>query len=59
MAKTTDKKGRLKWRTIIIPFSTVQFRVSFLLVLLAVGAVLILLYLQLLSPKAQARRLIA
>jgi ferric-dicitrate binding protein FerR (iron transport regulator) len=59
MAKTTDKKGRLKWRTIIIPFSTVQFWVSFLLVLLAVGAVLILLYLQLLSPKAQARRLIA
>jgi len=60
MAKKTDKKkGRLKWRTIIIPFSTVQFWVSFLMVLLAVGAVVVLLYLQLLSPKAQARRLIA
>lgn len=59
MAKKTEKKGRLKWRTIIIPFSTVQFWVSFLLVLLAIGAVLVLLYLQILSPKAQARRLIA
>ncbi len=60
MAKKTEKKrGRLKWRTIIIPFSTVQFWVSFLLVLFAISAVTSLLYLQLLSPKAQARRLIA
>jgi ferric-dicitrate binding protein FerR (iron transport regulator) len=58
VAKKKKKEGRLKWRTIIIPFSTVQFWVSFLVVLLVVATVLTLLYYQFLSPKAQARRLI-
>ena len=59
-AKSSQKKqGRLKWRTIIIPFSTLQFWVSFLLVFLAVGAVATFLYLQLLSPRAHARQLIS
>lgn len=60
MAKKRKKKreGRLKWKTIIIPFSTVQFWVSFLMVFLTVVAVITLLYFQFFSPKAQARRLI-
>lgn len=52
------QEGRLKWRTVIIPFSTVQFWISFFVVLLSVATVLALLYYQFLSPKAQARRLI-
>ncbi|GBE14528.1 fecR protein [bacterium BMS3Abin14] len=53
------KQGRLKWRTIIIPFSTLQFWVSFLLVLLAVGALAAFIYLQFLSPRAHAGQLIS
>ncbi len=60
MVKSARKKqGRLKWRTIIIPFSTLQFWVSFLLVFLAVCTLATFIYLQLLSPKAQARQLIS
>ena len=51
-------KGRLKWWTIIIPFSTLQFWVNFFIVLAVLGALLTGGYYQFLSPKAQARRLI-
>ena len=51
--------GRLKWRTIIIPFSTLQFWVNFFIVLAVLGTVMVGVYYQFLSPKAQARRLIA
>lgn len=56
--KDLQQGGRVRWRTIIIPFSTVQFWVSFLMVMLALAVVMGLLYYQFFSPKAQARRLI-
>jgi hypothetical protein len=51
--------GRFKWKTIVIPFSTVQFWVNFFIVLGILAVALIIAYFQFLSPKAQARRLIA
>jgi ferric-dicitrate binding protein FerR (iron transport regulator) len=48
-----------KWKTVVIPFSTLQFWVNFLIVLGVLCAVMIGVYYQFLSPKAQARRLIA
>ncbi|MDF1536814.1 MAG: FecR domain-containing protein [bacterium] len=58
--RETDRTGaRLKWKTVIIPFSTLQFWVNFLIVLGVLCAVMIGVYYQFLSPKAQARRLIA
>jgi len=54
-----ETKGRFKWRTIVIPFSTLQFWINFLIVMAVIAAVLIGVYYQFLSPKAQARRLIA
>jgi hypothetical protein len=53
------KSGRLKWRTIIIPFSTLQFWVNFFIVLAIIGAIMVGIYYQFLSPKAQARKLIS
>ncbi|UCG37821.1 MAG: FecR domain-containing protein [bacterium] len=55
----TQPGGRLKWRTVIIPFSTLQFWVNFLIVVAVIGAILVGVYYQFLSPKAQARRLIS
>ncbi len=54
------KKGRrlFFWRTIIIPFSTLQFWLSFLLVLLVLTGAFAVFYFQFLSPKAQADRMI-
>jgi hypothetical protein len=57
--KGTGRSGRLKWRTIIIPFSTLQFWVNFFIVLVVIGAVLVGIYYQFLSPQAQARKLIS
>lgn len=54
-----QEKGRFKWRTIVIPFSTLQFWINFMIVLAVICAVLVGVYFQFLSPKAQARRLIA
>jgi hypothetical protein len=54
-----QEKGRFKWRTIVIPFSTLQFWVNFMIVLVVICAVIVGVYYQFLSPKAQARRLIA
>ncbi len=60
MAKTPKKeKGRFKWRTIVIPFSTLQFWVNFMIVLLVIIGILVGVYFQFLSPRAQARLLIA
>ena len=60
MARRPQKeKGRFKWRTIVIPFSTLQFWVNFMIVLAVISAILVAVYFQFLSPKAQARRLIA
>ena len=60
MARRPDKaKGRLRWKTIVIPFSTLQFWINFMIVLAVLGAVLVGIYFQFLSPRAQARRLIA
>jgi hypothetical protein len=56
--KGFKSSGRLKWRTIIIPFSTLQFWVNFFIVLIVISAVFIGVYYQYLSPKAQARMLI-
>ncbi len=52
------KKGLFFWRTIIIPFSTLQFWLSFLLVLLVLTGAFSVFYYQFLSPKAQADRMI-
>jgi len=57
--KSKKKKGRFKWRTVVIPFSTLQFWINFLIVLAVISAVIAGVYFQFLSPKAQARRLIA
>jgi len=57
--KGAQASGRLKWRTIIIPFSTLQFWVNFFIVLAVIGTIMVGVYYQFLSPKAQARRLIA
>jgi len=57
--RTGNKKERFKWRTIVIPFSTLQFWINFLIVVAVICAVLIGVYYQFLSPKAQARRVIA
>ncbi len=55
-----DQTGaRLKWKTIIIPFSTLQFWMNFLIVLGVLCAVMIGVYYQFLSPRAQARHLIS
>ncbi len=54
-----QEKGRFKWRTIVIPFSTLQFWINFMIVLAVICAVFVGVYYQFLSPKAQARRLIA
>ena len=52
-----DQTGaRLKWKTVIIPFSTLQFWMNFLIVLGVLCAVMIGVYYQFLSPRAQARR---
>ena len=60
MSNRTGNKGeRFKWRTIVIPFSTLQFWINFLIVVAIICAVLIGVYYQFLSPKAQARRVIA
>lgn len=59
MAKPSKKrKGLLSWRTIVIPFSTLQFWINFAIVLAVIGAVVVGVYYQFLSPMAQARRLI-
>jgi len=58
-ARPEKKKGRFRWRTIVIPFSTLQFWINFLIVLAVIGAVVAGAYYQFLSPRAQARRLIA
>ena len=57
--RPTKEKGRFKWRTIVIPFSTLQFWINFLIVMAVICAVLVGVYYQFLSPRAQARRLIA
>ena len=60
MAKRPEKKkGRFRWRTIVIPFSTLQFWINFMIVLAVICAVVAGAYYQFLSPRAQARRLIA
>ena len=60
MAKPTGhKKERFKWKTVVIPFSTLQFWVNFFIVMAVISAVFIGVYYQFLSPKAQARRTIA
>lgn len=60
MARRPEKeKGRFRWRTIVIPFSTLQFWINFMIVMAVIAAVLVGVYYQFLSPKAQARRLIA
>jgi hypothetical protein len=56
---TGKKKERFKWKTVVIPFSTLQFWINFLIVLVVITAVLVGVYYQFLSPKAQARRTIA
>jgi ferric-dicitrate binding protein FerR (iron transport regulator) len=56
--KGPAKSGRLKWRTVIIPFSTLQFWVNFFIVLAILGTILVGVYYQFLSPKAQARKFI-
>jgi len=61
MARRQPRKqgeSRVKWRTIIIPFSTLQFWVNFLIVLVVLAVALTVVYFQFLSPKAQARRII-
>ncbi len=57
--KGKRKKGLFFWRTIIIPFSTLQFWVSFLLVLLILSGVFAVFYFQFLSPRAHADRMIS
>lgn len=62
--KSTSSKGgektrRLKWRTIIIPFSTLQFWVNFFMVILLVVALSLGVFYLVLSSKAQARKMIA
>ncbi|MFV1956446.1 MAG: FecR domain-containing protein [bacterium] len=52
------RRGLFFWRTIIIPFSTLQFWLSFLLVLLLLSGAFAVFYFQFLSPKAQADRMI-
>lgn len=54
-----QERGRFKWRTIVIPFSTLQFWINFVIVLAVICALLVGGYYQFLSPKAQARRLVA
>jgi len=56
---TGHKKERFKWRTFVIPFSTLQFWINFLIVMVVISAVFIGIYYQFLSPRAQARRTIA
>ena len=57
--KGKGKAGRLKWRTIIIPFSTLQFWINFFIVLVLIAAVSLGVFYLLLSPKAQARKMIS
>jgi len=57
--KGKGKARRLKWRTIIIPFSTLQFWINFFIVLVLIGAVSMGVFYLLLSPKAQARKMIS
>lgn len=52
------KRGLFFWRTIIIPFSTLQFWLSFFLVLLVLSGAFAVFYYQFLSPKAHADRMI-
>lgn len=52
-----QKEGRFKWKTIVIPFSTVQFWVNFFIVVSVLAVILVIAYYQFLSPKAQSRRL--
>ncbi|MGD8353751.1 MAG: FecR domain-containing protein [Pseudomonadota bacterium] len=60
MARPNAKrKGRFRWKTIVIPFSTLQFWINFMIVLGVICAILVGVYFQFLSPRAQARRLIA
>ncbi|MCJ7498637.1 FecR domain-containing protein, partial [bacterium] len=54
-----QKKERFNWKTVVIPFSTLQFWINFLIVMAVISAVFIGVYYQFLSPKAQARRTIA
>ena len=56
--KKKKKKGVFFWRTIIIPFSTLQFWLSFLLVLVFLSGAFAVFYFQFLSPKAHADRMI-
>ncbi|MDF1527066.1 MAG: FecR domain-containing protein [bacterium] len=60
MAKSPgQKKERFNWKTVVIPFSTLQFWINFFIVMAMISAVFIGVYYQFLSPKAQARRTIA